>query len=552
MRSAAFPVRAPRSILAWSVFEILLETEEEFNGWLPTLDTNIRVEEDTNIITYKFYEKPMAANTVVHARSAMPEDSKMRCLANDLTRRMLTTSERISNDTRRDIVDDYAQKLLNSGYTIAVTRRIIVAGLKGYEKKLKNSKKPGGKLIRSAKESYGQRARKKLLEKTDWFKDKKRPRVDSDDEDDLPEGWKENKKRKTSDEVPGMGKPRYGSKLPLTVPSTFKGGDDPSNMNGDPTRTYQKAGNLHNIKKARTIKTRSILFLRGTKGGKLAKRMRLVMERVKEIVGFNAKVVEKAGQKLRNTLSNNNPWKGQECGRSECITCSQDEEQKLDCRKRSVIYENICSICNPKEGKKKKETWEDLADTRDEPSIYVGESARSLSERAMNHHKDLATKLDESHMLKHWQNSHGGIGEPEFRFQVVKYCRTALERQVGEATRIALRGSTLNSKAGYNRSGVARLSLRPEEMIPTRRKEDVDEGVQQGLARMGERAIEKAEAENRLSKKRDRDSDQFRKERKRKLKYTIEEEDWGLAPAEMDNLERNEIAKTRFLVSDLL
>ena len=99
-----------------------------------------------------------------------------------------------------------------------------------------------------------------------------------------------------------------------------------------------------------------------------------------------------------------------------------------------------------------------------------GESARSLSERSMNHHKDLASKLDESHMLKHWQNSHGGVGKPEFRFQVVKYCRTALERQVGEATRIALRGSTLNSKAGINRSGAARLSLRPKEMLPTRKK----------------------------------------------------------------------------------
>ena len=87
---------------------------------------------------------------------------------------------------------------------------------------------------------------------------------------------------------------------------------------------------------------------------------------------------------------------------------------------------------------------------------------------------DLASKLDESHMPKHLQNSHGGIGEPEFKFQVFKYCRSALD-----------------SKAGYNRSGVARLSLRPEEMIPTRRKEDVDEGVQQGLARMVKEQLRK-------------------------------------------------------------
>ena len=33
----------------------------------------------------------MAANTVLHFRTAMPEVAKIRSLANDLTRRMLTT-----------------------------------------------------------------------------------------------------------------------------------------------------------------------------------------------------------------------------------------------------------------------------------------------------------------------------------------------------------------------------------------------------------------------------------------------------------------------------
>ena len=116
--------------------EFTMETEEDFSGWLPSLDTNLTVGKD-NIIYYKFYEKPMCANTVLHARTAMSEDAKVRCLANDLTRRMLTTSERVQDETRRQIVDEYAQKLLNSGYSLDMTRRITIAGLKGYEKKLK-------------------------------------------------------------------------------------------------------------------------------------------------------------------------------------------------------------------------------------------------------------------------------------------------------------------------------------------------------------------------------------------------------------------------------
>ena len=36
----------------------------------------------------------------------------------------------------------------------------------------------------------------------------------------------------------------------------------------------------------------------------------------------------------------------------------------------------------------------------------------------------------------------------DFRIRVIKYCKDALSRQVGEAVRISYRGQTLNSKSG--------------------------------------------------------------------------------------------------------
>ena len=39
-------------------------------------------------------------------------------------------------------------------------------------------------------------------------------------------------------------------------------------------------------------------------------------------------------------------------------------------------------------------------------------------------------------------------------------------------------------------------------MLPTRRKDDVEDGVQEGLTRMGEKAVERAEAENSKQEKR--------------------------------------------------
>ena len=61
--------------------EFTTETEEEFDGWLPSLDTNLAVDKE-NMIVYKLFEKPMSANTVLHFRTAMPEDAKIRSLAN--------------------------------------------------------------------------------------------------------------------------------------------------------------------------------------------------------------------------------------------------------------------------------------------------------------------------------------------------------------------------------------------------------------------------------------------------------------------------------------
>ena len=38
-----------------------------------------------------------------------------------------------------------------------------------------------------------------------------------------------------------------------------------------------------------------------------------------------------------------------------------------------------------------------------------------------------------SHMMEHAEGAHRGEGEPEFRFKVVKKCKTILDRQVREA-----------------------------------------------------------------------------------------------------------------------
>ena len=147
-----------------------METGEDFqSGWLASLDTDLKMT-NLNQVEYRFYEKPMSSNMTVQKLTAMEENSKMKTLSNDLIRRLLNTSEALGMEERVKIVDDYGQKLLNSGYGIEQTRTIIINGLKGYEKKLKESRSGGRKLHRTSEESSSIRSRKKLIDKSEWFK----------------------------------------------------------------------------------------------------------------------------------------------------------------------------------------------------------------------------------------------------------------------------------------------------------------------------------------------------------------------------------------------
>ena len=101
----------------------------------------------------------------------MGENGKMQSLSNDLIRRLLNTSETLGMAAKLEVVDNYTQKLFNSGYQISQARRIVLNGIKGYERRVKESRTEGGrKLHRTAEESSKKRTSKKLLGKSDWFR----------------------------------------------------------------------------------------------------------------------------------------------------------------------------------------------------------------------------------------------------------------------------------------------------------------------------------------------------------------------------------------------
>ena len=151
------------------------ETGQDFeDGWLPTLDTNLRVTEG-NQVEYKYFEKPTTTNTTLRKTTAMNENTKIQCLANDLVRRLLNTRAELPSMYREEVVNGYATKLLSSGYDREQVKRILLSGMRGYVAKKKRRQASGRRRIHdTAMESRGTRARKKLIGKTSWYRDRKK------------------------------------------------------------------------------------------------------------------------------------------------------------------------------------------------------------------------------------------------------------------------------------------------------------------------------------------------------------------------------------------
>ena len=187
----------------------------------------------------------------------MGEDAKIQILSNDLIRRLMNNSEQLGQGAKIKIVDDYSQKLLNSGFRGEQLRKIISNGIKGYEGKVRRCQEQGRMLHRTSTDSQGARIRKKLLSKTNWFKKRRRK------EDDGASGSKEHE-----------------------VQGTFRNGS----------------------RKLKELELKSVLFVEQSPKGELASRLREALRRMEQTLGFRVKVVERTGRSLGSRFPLSSLW----------------------------------------------------------------------------------------------------------------------------------------------------------------------------------------------------------------------------------------------------
>ena len=70
------------------------------------------------------------------------------------------------------------------------------------------------------------------------------------------------------------------------------------------------------------LRTRAVIFVEQTPQGLLAKMMREQILKMEHILGYRLRVVERTGRNVQSTFPQTSTWKGEQCGREECVTCN--------------------------------------------------------------------------------------------------------------------------------------------------------------------------------------------------------------------------------------
>ena len=196
----------------------------------------------------------------------------------NLIRRMKNTSEEVSMDMRLAVINEFNQQLTMSGWGEDLRRRIIEAGLVGYESIKRRAAENETSVHQSAAEGAVERRRKKLTGKSSWFKSAPKQRTREAPRKRPQQQSQEAKKRKP----------------PV-----------------------------------------SVLFCPQTPNGTLARQLKEQESFLSQVSGESIKVIERSGSTIRKILVKSNPWaSGSVCGDTDCLLC-QTGGGKQDCSKRN-------------------------------------------------------------------------------------------------------------------------------------------------------------------------------------------------------------------------
>jgi hypothetical protein len=140
------------------------------NKRMPVLDLQVGIKDRR--ISFQFYEKSVSTRYTIPARSAHSWEVKRSTLTQEGVRRLLNTSPDNSVELRRQILENWDQKMRVSGYNTRFRRKVVKAAIGIYRDKVVKAMRGEVPLYRDRKWQKNRRDKEKLMKMSNWFKTK--------------------------------------------------------------------------------------------------------------------------------------------------------------------------------------------------------------------------------------------------------------------------------------------------------------------------------------------------------------------------------------------
>ena len=214
---------------------------------------------------------------------------------------------------------------------------------------------------------------------------------------------------------------------PIHRPKTWKR-DERKQEKKKKKRTWYKTGGAE-----------SVLFVPCTPNEELKKKYEKEIKKS----GFEIKVIEKSGTKIKDILHKKDPFKKEQCGRDDCFVCTSDGRGKQICNKGNINYRISCV----EECKKK--------------DVYEGETSYSAYTRGLEHLQKLEKKHPKSMLYNHCQTQHRG-DIVKFRMDITgTFHKDSTLRQITEGIQIERREPSrlMNTRSEWNSSLIPQCTV---------------------------------------------------------------------------------------------
>ena len=126
------------------------------NKKCPMLDLQVWVdhcqENQRAVIRHSFFQKLTMSPLVFHANGVYAWKPKLTTMSEEFRRRLLHMDSQHTNPEKDEVIEDFLQKMTDSGYNQGARKEVIISAVKKYYRQVLEDQTGGRSLYRSSEE----------------------------------------------------------------------------------------------------------------------------------------------------------------------------------------------------------------------------------------------------------------------------------------------------------------------------------------------------------------------------------------------------------------